>query len=62
MGWINTLRQRMKDAAGQASEVNESARSQAAKDELVRLIDRYNQGLIGEQEYTARKAALLKGI
>jgi hypothetical protein len=62
VGMLKALRQRMKDATAQISETKQSASSRAAAMELDRLIDRHDRGLIGDREFTARKAVLEDGI
>ncbi|MGO8859344.1 MAG: SHOCT domain-containing protein [Acidimicrobiales bacterium] len=59
---FKALRQKMKDATLKASEAKQSASSRAAAAELARLIERHDKGLIGDEEFTARKAYLEKGI
>jgi hypothetical protein len=55
---IKAIRLRMKKAATQTADAAQSACSQAAAAELARLIDRHSRGLIGDEEFAARKAVL----
>lgn len=55
MGILEAIRQRIRDANAQTAELKESARSTGKANELARLIDRHQQGLIGDKEFQARK-------
>jgi hypothetical protein len=56
MGMFKAIRQRMRDATAQTAEFKQSARSIARTEALARLIERHDQGLIGDEEFWERRA------
>ncbi len=58
MGKFNAMRERMKSATAQTAEFNQAASSSARAQELERLVERHEQGLIDDKEFEVRRAYL----